>query len=403
MADSGTILSAIGHSVMGMTDEITPFRIAIPDAALADLNDRLARTRWPDDHPAGWERGVPADYLRALAQRWRTGFDWRAQEAALNAFPQFTTTIDGQNIHFLHVRSPEPGALPLVLNHGYPGSVAEFLKVIGPLTDPRAHGADPADAFHVVAPSLPGYGFSIPASEPGWVLTRMAGAFAELMRRLGYDRYGAQGGDVGAGVAGALGSGDAEHVVGVHVNSDPLAAVAIAPLPAPDDPALAEYTEAERAGLERLRIHPEEGLGYLKIQSTRPTTVSYALTDSPVGQLAWIAEKFKEWTHGRAALPDDAVDVDQMLTNVSIYWFTRTAASTAHFLYDVAHSHDWPAPGGAPQGWAVFDADPIVRRLFDPGHEIAHWSEFDHGGHFAAMEAPATLVDDVRAFFRGLR
>jgi epoxide hydrolase len=386
-----------------MTDEITPFRIAVPDADLADLHDRLARTRWPDDHPAGWERGVPASYLKRLAERWRTGFDWRAQEARLNAYPQFTTTIDGQNIHFLHVRSPEPDALPLILNHGYPGSVAEFLEVIGPLTDPRAHGGDPADAFHVVAPSLPGYGFSTPASEPGWIPTRMARAFAELMRRLGYDRYGAQGGDVGSAVAGGLGSGDAEHVVGVHLNSDPLTAVAIVPLPPPGDPALAAFTDADRATLDRLRRHPEEGLGYIKIQSTRPQTVGYALTDSPVGQLAWIVEKFKEWTHHRAELPEDAVDIDQLLTNVSIYWFTRTATSTAHFLYDVAHSNDWGAGGGAPQGWAVFDADPIVRRLCDPDHEIAHWSEFDEGGHFAAMEAPGTLVGDVRKFFRTLR
>jgi len=393
-------------------DEITAFRIAIPDADLADLRDRLARTRWPAEHPAdrpgNWERGIPTSYLRRLVERWRDGFDWRAQEAKLNAFPQFTTTIDGQPIHFLHVRSPEPDALPLILNHGYPGSVAEFLQVIGPLTDPRAHGGDPADAFHVVVPSLPGYGFSTPVSETGWVPTRMARAFAELMRRLGYDRYGAQGGDVGSAVAGALGSreagsGDAAHVVGVHLNSDPLTAVAIAPVPAPDDPALADWPDAERASLDRLRHHPEEGLGYIRIQSTRPQTIGYALTDSPVGLLAWIAEKFKEWTNRGAELPEDAVDLDQLLTNVSIYWFTRTAASTAHFLYDVAHSMDWGEPGGAPQGWAVFDADPIVRRLCDPGHEIGHWSEFEDGGHFAAMEAPATLVGDVRAFFRKLR
>jgi len=243
-------------------DEITAFRIAIPDADLADLRDRLARTRWPAEHPAdrpgNWERGIPTSYLRRLVERWRDGFDWRAQEAKLNAFPQFTTTIDGQPIHFLHVRSPEPDALPLILNHGYPGSVAEFLQVIGPLTDPRAHGGDPADAFHVVVPSLPGYGFSTPVSETGWVPTRMARAFAELMRRLGYDRYGAQGGDVGSAVAGALGSreagsGDAAHVVGVHLNSDPLTAVAIAPVPAPDDPALADWPDAERASLDRLR------------------------------------------------------------------------------------------------------------------------------------------------------
>jgi epoxide hydrolase len=393
-------------SVVGMdeTNEIRPFRIEIPQADLDDLHDHLARTRWPDElSGVGWSRGVPLDYLKGLAEYWRTGYEWRIHEAALNAFPQFTTTIDGQRIHFLHVRSPEPDALPLIINHGYPGSVVEFMKIIRPLVDPRAHGGDPADAFHVVAPSLPGFGFSTPVREPGWDGARMARAFAELMRRLGYDRYGAQGGDVGSAVCGMLAGFDAECVVGVHINTDALTVAAIVPLPAADSPDLASWSDEEKASLQRLRAFPEDGLGYARIQATRPQTLAYALTDSPVGQLAWIAEKFKEWTDQSADLPEDAVDLDQLLTNVSVYWFTGTGASAARFIYEAAHSTDWGASPTAPQGWAVFAADPIVRRLCNADGTIGHWSEFDHGGHFAAMETPDTLTDDVRAFFRSFR
>jgi pimeloyl-ACP methyl ester carboxylesterase len=363
---------------MDETNEIRPFRIEVPLADLDDLRYRLARTRWPDE-------------LR------------RVHEATLNDFPQFTTTIDGQRIHFVHVCSPEPDALPLIINHGYPGSVVEFMKIIGPLVDPRAHAGDPADAFHVVAPSLPGFGFSTPVREPGWDAARMARAFAELMRRLGYQRYGAQGGDVGSAVSGMLAGLDPEHVVGVHINTDTLTVAAIVPLPAADSPDVAGYSEAEKASLERLRAFPEESMGYAKIQATRPQTIAYALTDSPVGQLAWIAEKFKEWTDETADLPEDAVDLDQLLTNVSLYWFTGTGASAARFLYEAAHSTDWGAPSTAPQGWAVFAADPVVRRLCNADGAIRHWSEFDRGGHFAAMEAPDPLTGDIRTFFRGQR
>jgi pimeloyl-ACP methyl ester carboxylesterase len=393
-------------SVPGMddTDEIQPFRVEIPQADLDDLRDRLARTRWPDELPGvGWSRGVPLKYLMGLTEYWRTGYDWRSQEAALNAFPQFTTTIDGQRIHFLHVRSAEPDALPLILNHGYPGSVVEFMRVIGPLVDPRAHGGDPGDAFHVVAPSLPGFGFSTPVREPGWDAARMARALTELMRRLGYERYGAQGRDVGSAVSGMLAGYDPGRVLAVHINTDPRTVATIVPLPAPDSPDLAGWSDAEGASLERLRAFPEESLGYIRIQATRPQTLAYALTDSPVGQLAWIVEKFKEWTDETAELPEDAADLDQLLTNVSVYWFTRTGASAAHFIYEAAHSTDWGAPSSAPQGWAVFAADPIVRRLCNADGAIRHWSEFDRGGHFAAMEAPDALIGDVRAFFRGLR
>ena len=388
-----------------MTDAaIHPFRVEIPQADLDDLHDRLARTRWPDELAGvGWSRGVPLGYLQELAGYWRDGYDWRGQEARLNQLPQFTTEIDGQRIHFLHVRSPEPDALPLIVTHGYPGSVVEFLDLVGPLTDPRAHGGDPADAFHLVVPSLPGYGFSTPVREPGWAMGRTSRAWVELMARLGYDRYGGQGGDIGAGVTGMLANLDPGHVVGVHLNSDPLAVAAVA-LPPGDEADKAAVTDAHRASLEWMRRFQADGLGYLELQRTRPQTVAYALTDSPVGQLAWIVEKFKEWTDPAADLPEDAVDRDQLLTNVSVYWFTGTGASAAQFLYETAHAQDWPGPADVPQGWAVFAAnDDLVRRLVDPDGRIEHWSEFDRGGHFAAMEAPDLLVEDVRAFFRKLR
>jgi pimeloyl-ACP methyl ester carboxylesterase len=389
-----------------MSDDIHPFHIAIPDPDVEDLHERLSRTRRPNALPGvGWERGVPADYLEQLLAYWRDDYDWRAHERQLNAFAQYVTTIDGQPIHFLHVRSPEPDALPLLVTHGYPSSVVEFTHVIGPLSDPRAHGGDPADAFHLVLPSVPGFGFSSPLREPGWQLARTARAWVELMRRLGYERYVAQGGDIGAGVTGMLGALDPQAVLATHVNSDPLGTALIADR-------LGIHLEAfaasglsgdERQRVEFLARYAAEGKGYLQLQSTRPQGIAYALTDSPVAQLVWIAEKFKEWTDPEAELPEDAVDRDQLLTNVSLYWFTRTGASAANFLYEAAHSSEWLAPSGTPQGWAVFAADAIMRRLLDPEQQIEHWSQFERGGHFAAMEAPDLLVEDVRAYFRRFR
>jgi len=386
---------------------IRPFRVEIPQAEIDDLRQRLGRVRWPDELPgAGWRRGVPLGYLKNLAEYWRTGFDWRAQEARLNQFPQFTTEIDGQNIHFVHLRSPEPGALPLIISHGYPGSIVEFMNILAPLSDPRAHGGDPADAFHLVVPSLPGFGFSTPLRQSGWELTRTTRAYAALMERLGYQRYGAHGGDIGAGVAGELGRVATGRVVGVHVNTDP-SAVALVGLPIeyPTDPAeLAALSAADKARLDRLRDFQNEGKGYLQIQSTRPQTMAYALNDSPVTQLAWIVEKFKEWTNPAAALPEDAVDRDQLLANISTYWFTGTGASAAQFLYEAVHAErDWGATSNTPTGYAVFAAEDIVRRAIDPEHKVDHWSEFSRGGHFPAMEAPDLLVGDLRKFFRRFR
>ncbi|MEO3783399.1 epoxide hydrolase family protein [Actinocorallia sp. B10E7] len=381
---------------MTSTTEIRPFRIDIPQSALDDLHDRLERALWPDELPGvGWSYGIPVSYVRRLAEYWRTGYDWRKHEAALNEYPQFTTEIDGQNIHFLHVRSPEPDAMPLILTHGWPGSVAEFLKVIGPLTDPRAHGGDPADAFHLVVPSIPGFGFSGPTRETGWDLHRVARAWAELMSRLGYERYGAQGGDSGSVISPELGRAAPGHVAGVHVNG-------ALGFPTFDPAEMEGLTEAEQA---RMQLYADDDRsGYAIIQATRPQTVAFGLHDSPAAQLAWIAEKFKEWTDPAHDLPEDAVDRDQMLTDVSIYWLTRTAASSAR-LYKEG-SAQWGRPverSEIPHGVAVFPGDGGIRRVAEREHNVIHWSEFDRGGHFAAMEAPDLLVDDVRAFFRKVR
>jgi pimeloyl-ACP methyl ester carboxylesterase len=385
-----------------MTDaEIRPFRVDIPQADLDDLRDRLARTRWPAElSGVGWSRGVPVAYLRELAGYWGTGYDWRRHEAELNRHPQFTTTVDGQNLHFIHVRSSEPEATPLLLIHGWPGSVVEFLDLIGPLTDPRAHGGDPFDAFHVVIPSIPGFGFSGPLTEPGWGHGRIAKAFTELMRRLGYRRYGVQGGDVGAFEAPLVGRLDPDRVLGVHVN-------ALVTFPSGDPSELADLTEGEQERMARMKHFQDDMMGYSHIQGTRPQTLAYALTDSPAGQLAWIVEKFKEWTDPAGELPTDAVDRDHLVTNVSIYWFTATAGSSANLYYETYHDPSLWAPGPrgtVPTGVAVsLTQDIAIRKLAERDHNVVHWTEFERGGHFAALEAPEFLAGDVRTFFRGLR
>jgi pimeloyl-ACP methyl ester carboxylesterase len=377
---------------------IRPFQVEVPQADLDDLHDRLGRTRWSDDLPGvGWSRGVPLEYLRELAEHWRTGFDWRKQEATINQYPQFTTTIDGANVHFLHVRSPEPDATPLLLLHGWPGSVVEFLDVVGPLSDPRAHGGDPADAFHLVIPSLPGHGFSGPLNEPGWTDGRVAAALTELMARLGYQRYGVQGGDIGAFIAPQLGRLDPDHVIGVHVN-------ALTTFPSGDPAEMADLNEREQQRMARFQLFQDDLMGYMQVQGTRPQTIAYALADSPVGQLAWIVEKFKDWTNPSAELPSDAVDRDRLLANVSIYWFTNTARSSANAYYERFHDASMWAPrqrSVVPTGVAVFPQDIAIRRFAERTETVVRWSEFDRGGHFAAMEAPDLLVGDVRGFFRG--
>ncbi len=378
--------------------DIKPFRIAIPQADLDDLNRRLDATRWPDELPGvDWSYGVPLTYLKNLTQYWRTEYDWRAQEKLLNDLPQFTTDIDGQNVHFIHVRSPEPDAIPLLLTHGWPGSIVEFLDVIGPLTDPRAHGADPADAFHLVIPSLPGFGLSGPTREQGWHTTRIAKAWAELMHRLGYDRYAAQGGDFGALITPDLGRVDPDHLIGLHVNA---ATVGFIPFGDVDQD---ELTDVERARQARQKLYMDDGSAYFQLQATRPQTLAYALTDSPVGQLAWIIEKFKEWTHPVDALPDTVIDRDRLITNVMLYWLTGTAGSAARIYYENTHSGDWPHKTHIPTGVAVFAEDIAIRKYAEQTNTITHWTDFDTGGHFAALEVPDLLITDVRQFFRGLR
>ncbi|MYS18469.1 epoxide hydrolase family protein [Streptomyces sp. SID4982] len=386
---------------------VRPFRIAVPESELADLRDRLDRTRWPDELPgAGWDRGVPRDYLRELAHYWRHEYDWRAAEARLNEWPQFMTTIDGANVHFAHIRSPEPDATPLIITHGWPGSFAEFDRIAGPLTDPRAHGGDPADAFHLVLPSIPGFGFSGPTRESGWEYQRVAAAFAELMDRLGYERYGAQGGDWGAAVSRELGRIHPERVIGVHLNMIPGAGATAEPTG--EELAVLSPAERERtlASWERMKEWSREKQGYADIQSTRPQTLSYALTDSPVGQLAWIAEKFKEWTDS-VDRPEDAVDRDHLLTDVMLYWLTGTAGSSARIYYERAHADHWgmpPEPSRAPTAFASFPCENfiVLRHVAERTNDIVRWTEFERGGHFAAMEQPELLVGDIREFFRQL-
>ncbi len=383
-----------------------PFRIDIPQSDLDDLNRRLDETRWPDEIAGvGWDRGVPLEYLRELTGYWRNTFDWRAAEARLNQYPQFLTEIDGTDVHFLHVRSPHEGALPLLLTHGWPGTVAEFLHVIGPLTDPAAHGGDAADAFHLIIPSIPGHGFSGHAGEVGWDTGRVADAWVELMRRLGYERYAVQGGDWGSPISLRVALADPEHVVGVHLNM-------CVTFPPPGPGALADLDASDKARLEFAAGFIQDGLGWQKIQATRPQTLSYGLTDSPVGQLAWIVEKYKEWTDS-AKVPEDAVSRDDILTAVSIYWFTATAGSSAQLYYESSHTdaeffRTWggPWPLAMPVGVAFFPKDAVrpVRRFAERSMPtLSHWSEFERGGHFAALEQPELLIADIREFARTLQ
>ncbi len=379
------------------TDALTdlrPFRIDVAQSEVDDLRERLRKTRWPDELPgAGWEYGIPLSLVRDLVTYWADGYDWRENEARLNDFPQYTTILDGQNVHFLHVRSREPNAIPLLLTHGWPGSVVEFMKIIGRLVDPGAHGDDPSDAFHVVAPSIPGFGFSGPTKEKGWDVKRIAAAFAQLMQRLGYDRYGAQGGDWGSAISRQLGLSAPEHVIGLHLNT-----LATPSSGDPEDMKL--LTEKEKGYIEAANRFRQQGSGYFMIQGSRPQTLSYGLTDSPAGLLAWIAEKFHEWS-------DQPIDRDQMLTNISVYWFTRTANSSARLYFEFGRSgSSWGKveTSMVPTGVAVFPREiaPPIRRFAERSNNIVHWSEFDRGGHFAAMEQPDALVGDVRAFFRRL-
>jgi pimeloyl-ACP methyl ester carboxylesterase len=372
----------------GTDTEIRPFRIDVPQADLDDLQARLDRTRWPDELPGvGWDYGVPLGYVKGLVEHWRSGYDWRAWEAKLNAYPQFTTTIDGQNIHFLHVRSPEPDALPVILTHGWPGSIVEYLDVIDRLSDPRAHGGDPADAFHLVIPSLPGYGFSGPTHEAGWTNERIAKAWAVLMGRLGYERYGAVGNDAGSMINPELGRNDPEHVLGVHVTQ-------IFSFPTGDPSEMADLTEEEQTELGTLQWFSENKMSFNTLMAQQPQTLSFALLDSPVGLLAWNAQ-----------LLGEDLDRDFVLTNVMVYWLTRTPGSAARLYYENAHAQPPTEPTTVPIGLAAFGGDfSGIRRFAERDHSnLVRWTTFESGGHFAAHKQPEALVGDVREFFRDLR
>ncbi|ANY76327.1 epoxide hydrolase [Paenibacillus ihbetae] len=381
------------HNRTNSDHSIQTFRIAIPQQKLDDLKERLSRTRWPVELPdVEGNDGVPLGYMKELVEYWRTSYDWRKHEAQLNEYPQFTTRIDGTNIHFLHVRSPEKDAFPLILTHGWPGSIVEFLDIIGPLTDPRSYGEDPAKAFHVVIPSIPGFGFSGPTPDSGWNGQRIAHAWAELMRRLGYDHYGAQGGDFGSAISRILAAVDKDHVRGVHLNY-------LFVMPKPDDQ-LSDLSKEDQDRIAHLKRYVTSPAGYMVLQSTRPQTISYALSDSPVGQLAWITEKFMEWVD-----PACPIGIDRLLTNVMLYWITGTAGSSARLYYESAQSKGRPVSCPVPLGVAVFPYDLAlpVRRLAEQQYDIVHWTEFEHGGHFAAMEVPDLLTNDIRNFFSRFR
>jgi len=371
-----------------------PFKINVSETAIADLRERLARTSWPAAVPgAGWHYGVSLDAMRELTDHWRTGYDWRKTEAALNALPQFTTTIDGQNVHFIHVRSPEKNALPLILTHGWPSSVMEFMKVIGPLSDPRAHGGDPADAFDLVIPAIPGYGFSGPVTEQGWDSARVARAWDALARSLGYARYGAHGGDAGGLVTRELGILKPEGLVGVH-----LLQIFAFPSGAPGE--MERMDDFEKGGMANLGDW-EKNSGYAAIQKSRPQTLAYGLSDSPAAQLAWIADFLMSFDLGL-----DHLGRDYLLDQATLYWLTGTGGSAANQYFEDARSGAGYREdhNETPTGVAVFPYDfRSVRAFAERSTNIVHWSQFDRGGHFAALDAPDLLVGDLRKFFRLFR
>lgn len=381
--------------MMNGMSEVRPFRIAVPDEVLDDLRSRLARTRWPDAECVDdWSQGMPLDYTRELAAYWADGYDWRAREAALNRFDQFITEIDGLDIHFIHQRSPHRDAFPLLITHGWPGSIVEFHKVIGPLTDPTAYGGRAEDAFHVVCPSLPGYGFSGKPTRTGWGVEKIAQAWETLMARLGYERYGAQGGDWGAAVTTQIGR-NRGRCVAIHLNM---------PLALPPAGGVANPTEEERQALAAWAHHRRWGTGYSKQQSTRPQTLGYGLVDSPVGQLAWIIEKFWAWTDCNGH-PENVLRRDELLDNVMMYWVTGTGASSARLYWESISSFATTGRVELPTGVAAFPKEilPAPRRWCEPNYHITRWTSMPRGGHFAAFEQPDLFVEDVRAFFATLR
>jgi pimeloyl-ACP methyl ester carboxylesterase len=384
------------QSRKGLEHEVSPFQVATPELELADLRERLRRTRWPERETVeDWSQGIPLGFVQELCGYWAEEYDWRATEARLNGLGQFRTEIDGLGIHFMHVRSPHPEALPLIISHGWPGSIVEFLKAIGPLTDPPAYGGDAADAFQVVCPSNPGFGFSDKPDRTGWGVERIADAWAALMARLGYSRYGAQGGDFGAAITDLIGQRDPEHVVGIHLNLVTAT---------PDESMMSELSEQEQAMLASVAEHRRTGMGYSIQQSTRPQTLGYGLVDSPAEQCAWIIEKFAAWTDCDGD-PLNVLTRDELLDNVMMFWLPGTGASSAR-LYWESHGKSIGDRVSVPVGCTqspkeVYRAS---RRWAERRYaDLRWWNELDKGGHFPAMEQPAVFVDEVRSFFRTVR
>jgi epoxide hydrolase len=380
-----------------MTTTIRPFRIAVGDEVLDDLKSRLRNTRWPEAELVDdWSQGAPLKWIKEVCQYWAEEYNWRGRETQLNRFAQFTTEIDGLVFHFLHARSPHANAMPLIITHGWPGSFVEFHKVIEPLTNPTAHGGDAADAFHVVCPSLPGFGFSAKPTTTGWGVDRIATAWVQLMDRLGHTRYGAQGGDWGSAVTTSIGAHDPEHCAGIHIT------LAMASAPKTDG----EPTLEEARALKGIKHYADWDSGYSKQQATRPQTVGYGLTDSPSGQAAWILEKFWAWTDCDGH-PENILGRDELLDNVMLYWVTATAASSARLYWEsFGPGKRANNPVNVPTGVAVFPKEIVtpVRRWMEARYtDIRHWSEMPKGGHFAAFEQPELFVDDVRTYFRTLR
>jgi pimeloyl-ACP methyl ester carboxylesterase len=373
-----------------------PFQIHATDAELDDLRRRLAATRWPEAEPVSdWSQGIPLAYLQEVCAYWGEKYDWRAREGRLNAFPQFRSDLLGLGVHFIHVRSPEASAMPLLITHGWPGSIVEFHKVIGPLTDPVAHGGDAADAFHVVCPSLPGYGFSDKPLETGWGAEKIADAWAALMAGLGYPKYVAQGGDWGALVTTRVGIQDPEHCQCIHLNM---------PIAPPDPETMSDLTEREQGALASMQHYDRWDSGYSKQQSTRPQTIGYGLVDSPAGQAGWILEKFWSWTDCNGH-PENVLTRDELLDNVMLYWLPATGASSARLYWESFANPSLEAVQ-VPTGCSIFPKEIFrcSRRWAEKRFSnLVYWNELERGGHFAAFEQPETFVEEVRACFRHVR
>jgi pimeloyl-ACP methyl ester carboxylesterase len=399
-----------------MTHTINRFTINTPQHNIDDLNKRLASSQFPAEKSNDWKCGPPVSYLQKIANYWQSQFDWKKQEAWLNQYPQYLANINGQPVHFLHIKSEDPNAIPLMLIHGYPSSFVEFIKIIDLLTNPSANGILSTVSFHLIVPSIPGFGFSIPSNDQSWDLIKIATLFAELMTALGYEKFAVHGTDMGAGITGLLSAVAGYRLLGTHINTDYTAVAGMGMLPQD----VQSFSDEEKQQIARFMEYEKHETAYLKILSTKPQTLAYALADSPIGLLSWMMEKFKTWTNAAKPLPEDAIELDLMLTNISIYWFNKLGASTAYTLYDGMNmSFDWNASSGdatteqpteqswappkVPSAMAAFGGNgTLLKKLLGPLGNPDRWSAYDEGLHFPAMECPEVLAKDIHAFFEGV-